>query len=246
MKFSAAFILAALPALIAADRDHHKSEAPPACGTVISTVTYTYYPTGTGSPSSSSASVSSSSASSSSAPQPTPNYFGIISARSASPVHLQEVNAAGGRFWIGRETASYCPLPAAQCPNNTDETVFAYESGYASLDVEVPGGQQIYVAPEGYLGFTAPHSAYIPPGSSTDDFNYTPGSSFGYFGTTALGATGFLACPNANGTFPYQVFANINGLSDSNVPSGKVSDCLGFDALAPAYTGPNPPVWEYT
>lgn len=40
----------------------------------------------------------------------------------------------------------------------------------------------------------------------------------------------------------WQVFAN---LPNATVPSGKVADCLGFDALTEDYTGTGPAAWEY-
>src|SRR5438309_7217048 len=67
--------------------------------------------------------------------------FTAIAARSASPIHLQSINAAGLKFWIGKSTSSYCPSEVVpDCPAGTD-TVFAGGDGTLSMDVEVPGGQ---------------------------------------------------------------------------------------------------------
>ncbi|KAI9696638.1 MAG: hypothetical protein M1820_008087 [Bogoriella megaspora] len=69
--------------------------------------------------------------------------FTALSARSASPIHLQEIVADGG-FWIGKETQSYCPSTVEpNCPPG-NITVFDFPSddGSLFLDVEVPGGQQ--------------------------------------------------------------------------------------------------------
>lgn len=109
-------------------------------------------------------------------------------------------------------------------------------------DVEVPGGQQVYVDPSGALAFTQAHSANIPEGSSIGPFTFTPGTQFGTYSTSAFGATGFMACPDdaANPT-KWQVFAAIQNAS---VPTGNVGDCLGFDAAAPAFTG-DVPAWQY-
>lgn len=42
---------------------------------------------------------------------------GLIATRSASPVHLQSINASGQAFWIGKETASFCPAEIVKpCP----------------------------------------------------------------------------------------------------------------------------------
>ncbi|KAF2963344.1 hypothetical protein GQX73_g10230 [Xylaria multiplex] len=75
------------------------------------------------------------------------------------------VNASGGKFYIGRPTQTYCPDGVVDCSHFTGtETVFVpgYD-GRLGLRVNVPGGQQVYVAPDGSLSFTQAHSAYIPP-----------------------------------------------------------------------------------
>ncbi|KAL8923202.1 MAG: hypothetical protein Q9208_004765 [Pyrenodesmia sp. 3 TL-2023] len=193
-----------------------------------------------------------------------PLKFGIIAARSTSPIHLQPINANGNTFWIGKETKTYCPrIPNLICPpaNETQPTVFAVSEGGAGpgagLNTLVPGGQRIYVSPTGALSFTTAHSAFIPPGSTIETFKATPGipynatttgsgGAIGRFTFVGWGATtGFLACPvNRDGTGPYQVFADVDGLSDEDVPGGCVDECLGFDALTAAYTAENA-VWQY-
>lgn len=58
-----------------------------------------------------------------------PVKFGAIAARSASPIHLQSINANGGAFWIGKNTTTYCPLAnQTDCPPGKD-TVFAVGNG---------------------------------------------------------------------------------------------------------------------
>ncbi|KAL8819920.1 MAG: hypothetical protein Q9223_001750 [Gallowayella weberi] len=118
-------------------------------------------------------------------------------------------------------------------------------------DVVVPGGQQIYVAPNGKLSYTIAHSAYIPPNSAVQTFNATSGTvneNLGQLTFQGLGGSGFLACPSkkSNGKWggPYQVFVDVKALSDKDVPSGCKKDCLGFNALTAPYTGA--PVWQYT
>lgn len=121
-------------------------------------------------------------------------------------------------------------------------------------DVIVPGGQSIYVDPKGALSFTAPHSAYMPPGSSTGPFKYTPGQPFGTWTFSGQGASGFMACPvppqnatavsrRASSAPRWQVFA---ARQNATVPTGKVADCLGFEALAvPLNVSSSHLAWEY-
>ena len=48
----------------------------------------------------------------------------LLSTHSASPIHLQSINASGQAFWIGKPTSSYCPLvPASSCPPGTDTVI---------------------------------------------------------------------------------------------------------------------------
>ncbi|PYI03829.1 hypothetical protein BO78DRAFT_421273 [Aspergillus sclerotiicarbonarius CBS 121057] len=159
--------------------------------------------------------------------------FGVMSARSGSPIHLLPLNAAGGAFYLGGKTSSYCPLDSG-CPAGT-ETTFAGDG--SALAVEVPGGQEVYVNPSGALSFTVPHSAYIPTGSSTGPFTYTPGKE-GALGSWTFGK-GFMACPDKDNK--WQVFASSQ---NATVPSGNVSDCLGFDAMAVKGNG-SVAAWEY-
>lgn len=102
------------------------------------------------------------------------------------------------------------------------------------------------MAPHGALSYTQAHSASSPPGSAFQTFNSTTGGddgSLGEFTFTGLGATGFLACPvTANG--PYQVFADVEGLSDKDVPGGSKDECLGFRALTTPYNG-GAAAWQY-
>ncbi|KAL9066530.1 MAG: hypothetical protein Q9161_007505 [Pseudevernia consocians] len=146
--------------------------------------------------------------------QSTLDPFSLTASRSGSPIHLSAINANGESFWIGKKTASYCPA---------DYT-------------EVPGGQVVYVLPTGALSFTLAHAEGQPEenNGTTTGFSFTPGTddALGVFSFTGLGSTGFLACPAKNGTKPWQIFADIKGIENRDVPGGNVSACLGFDALA--------------
>ena len=65
------------------------------------------------------------------APVASSGPIGLLATHSASPIHLQIVNAAGQNFWIGKDTSSYCPLtPASSCPpgNSTIIAVFGDEA----------------------------------------------------------------------------------------------------------------------
>jgi len=164
-------------------------------------------------------------------------YFGVVSARSASPIHLQSLTARGGKFYLGGgPPSSYCPaetIGAENCPPG-NSTVLAGGAGTLSLGVVVPGGQQVYVAPDGALSYTVAHSAYIPEGSDIDGFSRTAptnGNAFGYLNFE----TGFVACPAAEGE-GYQVYGQITTGTFGD-------DCLGFSALTVATEKPG--AWQY-
>ncbi|GFF39875.1 hypothetical protein IFM61606_00565 [Aspergillus udagawae] len=79
------------------------------------------------------------------------------------------LNANAGAFWIGKPTASICPENGnvPDCPS-VNTTSFVAQDSKLFLNAAVPGGQQVYISPQGQLTYTVPHSAYIPEGSLTD------------------------------------------------------------------------------
>ena len=113
---------------------------------------------------------------------------------------------------------------------------------HPAQDVEVPGGQLMYVEPGGAVGYTQAHSAFIPPGSDTTGFTLTrAGRDHARWSFEGFGARGFMGCPSADRSF-YQVFA---AMENATVPTGNVHDCLKFRAIATAFTG-GFAAWQYT
>jgi hypothetical protein len=103
------------------------------------------------------------------------------------------------------------------CPAG-NMTVLAGGYGTLAMGVVVPGGQQVYVAPDGALSYTQAHSAYIPPGSIVDGFSRTEGEQFGNLAFK----DGLIACPTEDSG--YQVFGNLKDIEFDPA-------CLGFNAL---------------
>ncbi|KMK59045.1 hypothetical protein Y699_00246 [Aspergillus fumigatus Z5] len=77
------------------------------------------------------------------------------------------LNANSGAFWSGKPTVSSCPENVQDCPA-VNTTSFVSQGSKLFLNVAVPGGQQVYISPEGQLTYTVPHSGYIPDGSLAD------------------------------------------------------------------------------
>ncbi|KAJ5385888.1 hypothetical protein N7509_008429 [Penicillium cosmopolitanum] len=142
--------------------------------------------------------------------------FSVMAVRSASPIHYTQLNAAGQKFWLGGNTASYCPhIEGLECPPG-NQTVLA--PGGGSLDVEVPAS---------------------PPGSAVGGLSYVPGKPWAHYTFNGWNATGLMACPTEDNR--WQVFA---AMQNATVPQGNVGDCLGFSALALTYKG-DVPAWQY-
>jgi len=167
--------------------------------------------------------------------------FGIIAIRSGSPVQNSVITASGNGFWIGKPTVSDCPASVGNACPPGNETAFTYNNvtGTVSLDVEVPGGQIVYVTPDGEFGYSIPHSAVLPDGAVTTGFVYSPAASENSVGTLTFGngAQGFLACPTANSTSVWSV--------SSTATNGSVPEqCLGINLATVAYDD-GYAAWEY-
>lgn len=74
-------------------------------------------------------------------------------------------------------------------------------------------------------------------------------AEFRYAGIgSRTGGSDFWACPSGEeGRGPYQVFVDIEGLGDEDVPGGCVEECIEFAAVFfPKLGGDGPAAWQYT
>ncbi|KAF2724331.1 hypothetical protein K431DRAFT_291832 [Polychaeton citri CBS 116435] len=171
------------------------------------------------------------------------DYFSLLAARSASPIHFQPIAATGQHFYIGKKSTAYCPDSVRKqggCPNKKGAEIhaaFAGGDGYLSLAVVVPGGQQVYIDPAtGLLGFTQAHSASMPTGAITDGWNLQENVISGNSGILN-NKHNLLACPcAAEGDGVYKIYASIDGVKFSD-------DCLGFNGIAANQTKAG--AWQY-
>lgn len=161
-------------------------------------------------------------------------YFGLISVRSASPIHYQTVSASGQALWLNKPTASYCPENVGDACPAGNVTTFAGGDGSLSMGVVVPGGQQVYVeADTGRVKYTQAHSAAVPEDAIRTGWNLSEGESFG---NLANEKGGFIACPCEDDE-SWKVFVALDGLKFDD-------DCLGFDALSSNSTSAG--AWQYS
>ncbi|KAL1975045.1 hypothetical protein VTN31DRAFT_3437 [Thermomyces dupontii] len=166
------------------------------------------------------------------------NAFRVMALRTGSGIHYLPMQARGSKFWLGGLPATYCPEMVENCPPGKETVIL----GSSSLYVQVPGGQNLYVTPEGELGFTRAHSTYVPPGAAIGGFKHVAGEPHGQWSFKGFGADGFMACPDdAENPSSWQVFAAMN---NATVPTGNVKDCLTFTAAAVPYDG-SFAAWQY-
>lgn len=84
------------------------------------------------------------------------NEFGIIAIHSGSPIHLSSVNAADNKFWIGRDTETFCPnVTGLVCPTDV-YTQFAASSDSDSLILVRLVCPQINTSADWSLGCDSP------------------------------------------------------------------------------------------
>lgn len=162
-------------------------------------------------------------------------YFGLTSARSASPIHYQTVSASGQSIWLNKKTASYCPENVEElgaCPAG-NSTTFAGGEDTLSMGAIVPGGQQVYIDPDtGAVKYTQAHSAAQPEGAIQTGWTVSPGNGFGIL-SNSNGP--FIACPAEDDS--YQVFIGLECVDFDKA-------CLSFDALTSNVTDAS--AWQYS
>ncbi|KAF4631471.1 hypothetical protein G7Y89_g6668 [Cudoniella acicularis] len=154
------------------------------------------------------------------------------------------INANGGGFYIGKSPSSYCPtgITGLNCTLYPGASTVLVTGGTApnmtvSLDVAVPGGQQVFVAPNGALSYTPPHSTFAPTGSIFDGFDRFISNAGG--GPTPLyfESNNFGACPVTGESGVYQVFARAVASSET------LGNCTVFEMRT--YTADGVVAWEY-
>jgi hypothetical protein len=97
--------------------------------------------------------------------------FGGVAIHSGSEIQYASINAAESKFFLLKDSSVYCPnISGLACPNTTS-TQFIGGDNTLSLETIVPGGQQVFVAVDGSLSFTAPHSAYTGPDAMSTGFS---------------------------------------------------------------------------
>ncbi|KAI1208380.1 uncharacterized protein F4807DRAFT_461708 [Annulohypoxylon truncatum] len=148
------------------------------------------------------------------------------------------INASGGKFFINKDTSAYCPddvenLDCSAYPGS--KTVFTGGNDTLFLDVAVPGGQQVYIAADGSLSYTVPHSGALPEGAVATGWSREQSQAFGAPTILANSDQSWTICPVSEGEpreRTYQVFVGVGG-----------EGCLNTGVRT--YTSSGPDAWEY-
>ncbi|KXS93493.1 hypothetical protein AC579_2224 [Pseudocercospora musae] len=130
-------------------------------------------------------------------------------------IHQKFINANGLKFWIGKNTTTYCPEDSAAadvCETaNKNQTIFGYLNGESKLQLltQVPGGQQAYVTAgnetagqvAGELKFTPAHSSQTDGPALYDGFLNVYDAKLQFEGQD------WFACPADNFNTGYGIWA---------------------------------------
>ncbi|KAL6863699.1 hypothetical protein J3F83DRAFT_201655 [Trichoderma novae-zelandiae] len=174
------------------------------------------------------------------------DYFTIaLHAPNNALLHGKIINARDRSFIAGAPTPSTrCGLnDIAQCPAGDATLVTSDMSFLASA---VPGGQFIYVAPDGSISYPYAHSTLRPPGAQVGGFYSLPASSDHSESVSVLnwrsndGTSGLWACAVAPGApIAYQAVLK------ASTAQFKGAGCLAVDGLLIQPAGGFFGAWEY-
>ncbi|KAL7811559.1 hypothetical protein V8C26DRAFT_216309 [Trichoderma gracile] len=175
------------------------------------------------------------------------DYFTIALHAPKNPLlHGKLVNARDKSFIAGAPTPSTrCGLnDAAQCPAG-NVTLVTRDMSY--LAAAVPGGQFIYVAPDGSISYPNAHSTLHPPGAQVGGFYSLLASSDHSESVDVLnwrskdGTSGLWVCAVAPGApIAYQA-----ALKASTAQFNSFG-CLSVDGIVVQAAGDSFGAWEYT
>ncbi|KAF4447162.1 hypothetical protein F53441_9307 [Fusarium austroafricanum] len=161
-------------------------------------------------------------------------------------IHARIINARNKAFIIGAaKPSTFCGLDnATECPDGTSTQV---NGNMTVLAAAVPGGQFIFVGPDGSISYPPAHSALRPPGSQMGGFRPMHVISDCKMPVTILmwspenGSPGLWACPTAKNVpiMKEAVLKATTGLF-------KGRGCLGVEGVEIQVAGDKFAAWAYT
>lgn len=160
----------------------------------------------------------------------------------AAAVDGLAVNACGLRWNVGGPLCTYCPSDVVpSCPAGTSTVVTAGSSSAAAyaMDVEVPGGQQIYLDASWAVGYTQAHSAYLPSGSLQGGLVAYAGDSGGLVNLNS-GGWGWAVCAPTGTNSGYTLYAA------NSTNQAALAGCTPVNLKVAAQASGTVGAWQYT
>ncbi|KAM0426368.1 hypothetical protein ACHAPT_008414 [Fusarium lateritium] len=173
-------------------------------------------------------------------------YTMSVYAPSIEEIHARVINARDKAFIIGASMpGTFCGLDnTTDCPAGTSTQV---DERMTALAAAVPGGQFIYVAPDGTISYPSAHSALRPPGSKVGGFRSSQIISECKMPITILvwlpedGSRGMWACPTS-----LNVPVAKEAVLKATTGSFKGKGCLRVDGVQIQVAGDKYAAWAYT
>ncbi|KAH0349346.1 hypothetical protein KCU81_g2962, partial [Aureobasidium melanogenum] len=150
------------------------------------------------------------------------------------------IQASGGSFWIGKNASTSCPSNVNPCPAGNSTSFTSSGNGLLYLNTEVPGGQQVYIRPDGLLTYTQPHSASAPSGSTFSGFEISPQNQMAKF-------YDFWLCSEDATDKAYRIWLEYRDSKGAITQNGKTGKnaCTLVNLLASDVKKEGPAAWEY-
>lgn len=160
------------------------------------------------------------------------------------------ISANNYGFYIdGPPTASFCPDTVSDCPPGNTTVLGTSGTGTVYMNTEVPGGQFVYISPDGSLNYTIAHSGFMPTGSLTKGFKYVSDYGENTFGSldfnpngTATTVFDFLACPATAPHGSSDGYAVKYAFKDVEYSE----DCVKIGLITYVKNGSEPAAWQYS
>lgn len=161
------------------------------------------------------------------APTSDSSTFTLVSIKSGSDLQYSPVHASAQKLQLGGDLSTSTSPAGVPVPQTNVTSFTTGSQNGLSLNVVVPGGQQVFVNADGVLGYTTPHSGVLPTGAITTGFSLSNND------LQFNGKQQFVACPvGASGLYDIAVQEKVTQNS-----------CVGI-ALR-ATTGTVAPAWQW-
>lgn len=151
------------------------------------------------------------------------------------------IQASSGSFWIGKNATTSCPSSVnPNCPAGNTTSFTSSGNGLLHLNTEVPGGQQVYIRPDGLLTYTQAHTASTPSGSTFSGFEISSTNQLAKF-------YNFWLCSEDATDKAYRIWLQYRSDKGAITQNGKTGSnaCTQVNLLANDVKKEGPAAWQY-